>query len=215
MAYSLPNGSTFDVAATYTAEQEISISNAKPAVVTSTGHTIQEGDIVLLKVGWTKLNNRAFRVGTVDADTFELEGVDTTDLIRYPAAGGVGTAKGVETFMQIPQVLTMDSAGGEQQFYNFQFLEDDDERQLPTNKSAVSITLNVADDPDQPFVEVIEGYDESKEIQVFRLNLINGDSILYPAVPSITSTPTLTINQLMERVITLAMQGRVQRYKKK
>lgn len=214
MSYSLPNGSTFDVAATYTADLDVVISNAKPAVATSTAHTLQKGDIVLLKVGWTKINNRAFRVGEVTTDTFELEGVDTTDLVRFPAAGGVGTAKGVATFMQIPQILTVDYAGGEQQFYTFQFLEDDDERQLPTNKSASSLTINVADDPEQPFVEVLEAYDESKEIQVFRLNLINGDSIIYPAVPSITSTPTLTINQLMERVITLAMQGRISRYSK-
>lgn len=214
MAYSLPNGSTFDVAATYTNSGEITISNASPAVVTHTGHGLQDGDIVLLNVGWTRINNRAFRIANSDTDTYELEGVDTTDTTVFPTAGGVGTAKGVESFIQIPQILSVESAGGEQQFYNFQFLEDDDERQLPTNKSASSLTLNVADDPDQPFVPIMEGYDETKEIQVFRLNLINGDSLIYPAVPSITSTPTLNINNLMERVITLAMQGRISRYSK-
>ena len=82
------------------------------------------------------------------------------------------------------------------------------------NKSASSLTINVADDPDQPFVAVLEAYDEQKDTHVFRLNLINGDSIIYPAVPSITATPTLTVNSLMERVITLAMQGRISRYGK-
>lgn len=215
MAYRLPNGSTIDVAATYTDSMEITVSNATPAVVTATGHTLQNNDIILIEgFGWTKLNNRTFRIKNVDANTFELEGVDTTDTTRYPVGAGVGSAKGVKTWVQIPQVLTVEYTGGEQQFYTFQFLEDDDERQLPTNKSASSMTINVADDPDQPFVEILEAYDESREIQVFRLNLINGDSILYPAVPSITATPTLTVNQIMERVITLAMQGRISRYNK-
>lgn len=215
MAYRLPNGSTIDVAATYTDKKEITISNANPAVVTSTAHGLNDNDIILIEgLGWTKLNNRTFRINEVDANTFELENVDTTDITRYPTGAGTGSCKGVLTFLQIPQVLTVEYSGGEQQFYTFQFLEDDDERQLPTNKSASSMTINVADDPDQPFVKVLEGYDESREIQVFRLNLVNGDSILYPAVPSITATPTLNVNSLMERVITLAMQGRISRYNK-
>lgn len=215
MAYRLPNGSTIDVAATYGAEAEVTISNAIPAVVTSTGHGLADGDIVLFSgLGWTKLNNRAFRIKNKTTDTYELEGVNSSDLTRYPVGAGVGKAKQVATWLQIPQVLTVDYSGGEQQFYTFQFLEDDDERQLPTNKSASSLTINVADDPDQPFVALLEGYDESREIQVFRLNLVNGDSIVYPAVPSITATPTLTVNSLMERVITLAMQGRISRYSK-
>lgn len=212
MAYRLPNGSTFDVAASYGEEQAVTISNANPAVVTLSGHGLSDGDVVLLTSGWTRITNRAFRVSGVDAGTFELEGVDTTDVTRFQVSGGVGFVKPVATWMQIPQVLTVDSAGGEQQFYNFQFLEDDDERQLPTNKSASSLTINVADDPDQPYVELMEGYDELKETHAFRLNLINRDTILYPAVPSITATPTLTVNSLMERVITLAMQGRISRY---
>lgn len=215
MAYRLPNGSTIDVAATYTDKKEITISNANPAVVTSTAHGLNDNDIILIEgLGWTKLNNRTFRINSVDENTFELENVDTTDTTRYPTGAGTGSCKGVLTFLQIPQVLTVEYSGGEQQFYTFQFLEDDDERQLPTNKSASSMTINVADDPDQPFVKVLEAYDESREIQVFRLNLVNGDSILYPAVPSITATPTLNVNSLMERVITLAMQGRISRYNK-
>jgi hypothetical protein len=215
MAYRLPNGSTIDVAATYGTPATVAISNANPAVVTSTAHGLDAGAIVLFEaLGWTKLNNRAFRIANVTDDTYELENVNSTDTTRYPVGVGVGNAKVVATWLQIPQVLTVDYSGGEQQFYTFKFLEDDDERQLPTNKSASSLTINVADDPDQPFVALLEEYDESREIHVFRLNLVNGDSIVYPAVPSITATPTLTVNSLMERVITLAMQGRISRYSK-
>lgn len=213
MAYRLPNGSTMDVAATYDAEIGITaISNANPAVVTSVGHGLVDGDIVYLQVGWTKATNRAFRVIYSTTDAFSLEGLDTTNTTQFPVGGGVGTAKSVSTWMQIPQIMSVDFAGGEQNFYTWQFLEDDDERQLPTSKSATSLTINVADDPEQPYVPIIEGYDIDKSTNVFRLNLVNGDSILYPAVSTITSTPTLTVGELMQRTITLAMQGRISRY---
>lgn len=213
MAYSLPNGSTFDVAASYTTPVSIStISNANPAVVSATAHGLAEGDVVLLVSGWVKLNNRSFRVGTVTTDTFVLEGVDTTDVSKYPVGAGVGSVVSAASWVQIPQITTVDFTGGDQNMYTFQFLEDDDERQFPTNKSAISLTLTVADDPAQAYVPLIEGYDESKTINILRLNLINGSTILYPSIVTISSTPSLTVNELMTRTVTLALQGRITRY---
>lgn len=214
MAFRLPNGSTISVAGSYGTAVVISgISNANPAVATSTAHGLSKGDIILVNSGWSRINNRVFRVGEVTTDTFELEGVDTTSTQRYPTGGGTGSAKEVLTWTQVPQVMSVDFTGGDQQFYSFQFLEDDDERQLPTVKSAASLTLNVADDPDQAYVSLIEGYDEARSTNVMRLNLVNGDIILYPAVITITSTPTLTVNELMQRTISLAIQGKPSRYK--
>ena len=209
MAYSLPNGSTFDVAATYDVPVTITaISNAAPAVVSATGHGLSTGDYVILTSGWTKLNNRAYKVTVVDTDSFSLDGTDTTDTTRYPALGGTGSLRPVATWVQIPQITGVDFTGGEQNMYTFQFLEDDDERQFPTNKSAITVTLTVADDPDQSYVPIVEGYDEAKSLNVLKLNLINGDEILYPAVVTISATPSLTVNELMTRTISLALQAR-------
>lgn len=213
MAYSLPNGSTFDVAATYDSPVTITaISNAAPAVVSATAHGLTTGDYVILTSGWTKLNNRAYKVTVVDSDSFSLDGTDTTDTTRYPALGGIGSLRAVASWVQIPQITGVDFTGGEQNMYTFQFLEDDDERQFPTNKSAITVTLTVADDPDQAYVPIVEGYDEAKSLNVLKLNLINGDEILYPAVVTISATPSLTVNELMTRTISLALQARPTRY---
>ncbi|ANA49260.1 tail constituent protein [Pseudomonas phage phiPMW] len=214
MSFQLPNGSTFDFAATYgTAVTVTAISNASTAVATATGHSLVEGDIVALTSGWVRLTGRAFRVGAVTSDTFELEGVDTTSTQRYPVGTSAGSASKVLTWVNIPQITEVASAGGEQQFYQFGFLEEDEDRQIPTTKSPSTLTLTVADDPSQPFVPVVEAADELKEQRIQRLNLVNGDIILYNSIASITNTPSLTRNQLMVRTITLAQQGRVTRYK--
>jgi hypothetical protein len=213
MAFRLPNGSTFDFAATYSAPVTVTaISNANPAVASATAHGFLQGDIVHLTSGWVKLTGRAFRVGAVTADTFVLEGVDATSTQRYPIGTSAGSVRSVETWVNIPQITEVASSGGEQQFYQFGFLEEDEDRQVPTTKSPSTLTLTVADDPDQPFVPVVEAADELKEERIQRLNLVNGDVVLYNSIASITNTPSLTRNQLMVRTITLAQQGRVSRY---
>lgn len=215
MAFRLPNGSTFDFAEEYSAPVTVTaISNANPAVVSAAGHSFTEGDIVHLTTGWIKLTGRAFKVGTVDAGTFTLVNVNTTDTTRYPDGTSAGSAKSVEKWVNIPQITEVASSGGEQQFYQFGFLEEDEDRQIPTTKSPSTLTLTVADDPDQPFVPVVEEADELKEERIQRLNLVNGDIVLYNSIATISNTPTLTRNQLMVRTITLAQQGRITRYKK-
>lgn len=218
MAFRLPNGSTFDFADTYSTEVTIeSISNANPAVCTTTAaHGFKAGDIVVITTGWVKLTGRAFKIGTVSDTgtfTFELLNVDTTSDQRYPLGSSAGKAKVVKTWVNIPQITEVASSGGEQQFYQFGFLEEDEDRQIPTTKSPSVLTLTVADDPDLPFVPVVETADELKEERIQRLNLVNGDIVLYNSIASISNTPSLTRNQLMVRTITLAQQGRVTRYK--
>lgn len=213
MAFTLPNSSTFEIAASYGSAVDITaISNASPPVVTAAGHDLEDGDVVVLEVGMARLTNRAFRVIDVDEDTFALEGIDTTNVQRYPVSAGVGTARQVLTWVQIPQITEVTTSGGDQQFYTFGFLEDDDDRQLPTSKSPATMTLTVADDPAQPFVPVVEAADEDKQPRVQRLNLPNGSVILYNSNTSITSTPALSRNNLMTRQISLALQGRIARY---
>lgn len=214
MAFRLPNGSTFDFAATYGDEVTItSISNANPAVATVADATgLTAGDIVVVQSGWVKLTGRAFRVGTITGSTIQLLGVNTLSTQSYPDGVSAGSLKKVETWVNIPQITEVASSGGEQQFYQFGFLEEDEDRQIPTTKSPSTLTLTVADDPSQPYVAVVESADELKEERIQRLNLVNGDIILYNSIASISNTPSLTRNQLMVRTITLAQQGRVTRY---
>lgn len=68
------------------------ISKANPAVVGYTGTDPAVGAVVLMQVnGMTQLNNRMFRVGSVDAgaNTFTLDGVDSTTYRTFIAAGSV------------------------------------------------------------------------------------------------------------------------------
>ena len=209
MAYALPNGSTFDIASALAASKTTTaITNANPALVTSTAHGLVTGDYIVLTSGWSKLHNRVFRITIGTANDFTLQGVDATDVTKYPAGQGIGSFKKVTSWVPIQQITEVAFAGGEQQFLNFAFLEDTDEKQMPTTKSAISMTLTVADDPTLTYVPVVEAADVDLQPRPLKLNLVTGAVMAYNAIVSISSTPTVTRDELMTRAISLSLQSR-------
>lgn len=213
MGYKLPNGATFEHAATYAAAIQFSaITNATEAVCTVSGATLVAGDIVLVTSGWSALNGRVARVKAATTTEITLEDIDTTDTSTYPVGSGVGSLKKVETWVQIPQITDVAFSGGEQQYVDVVFLEDSQGRQLPSEKSAASMTLTVADDPNLPYVPVVKAADAGKQVQAARLNLPGNDTILYGAYTSFSRQPAVSRNNLLTRTVSLALQAEPTRY---
>lgn len=214
MSAILPNGSIFEIAATYSAPRAFTaITNAKPPEATSAAHGLEDGDVLVVKSGWTRLNDKVVRVIGSDTDSFELDGIDTTKTSVYTAGSGLGSVRAASGWAQISQITDNNSSGGEQQFATFGFLEESDDRQLPTTKSPITLSLTVADDDSLPYVAAVEAADDDREPRVLRLTLPNGATIYYNTYVSITPTPTLTRNNVMARVITLSLASRPTRYK--
>jgi len=214
MSVKLPNGSIFSIAAAYgTARAVTALSNASPAKATAAGHTLADGDIIEVTSGWTRLDGRIACADGVTTGTFDLKGYDTTDTGIYPAGTGSGTVRKVSTWQEIKQTLASTSQGGEQQFYTYSFLEDTgDDKQIPTTRSARSITLTIADDPALPQYPVLKAADEDREPRAIRFRLPNGDAIYFMAYVSMSDMPTTTKNEAMAITVTLSLTGKPTRY---
>lgn len=213
MGYKIPNGGYFQHAATYDAALPFTaLSNAAEAVATVTGASLSPGDIVLLSSGWNKLDNKVVRVKAATATAITLEGIDTADVLLFPAGGGVGTMKKVLTWVQIPQVIDLAFAGGEQNYTDVVFLEDDQGRQIPTDKSATSMTLTIADDPAKPFNAVLRKADARKQVEAARLVLPGNDQLLYGTFTSFSNQPAVVRNSVLSRIVSLALQSEPTRY---
>lgn len=198
MAVQLPNGTIIEIAAPGgTAKPITSISNAKPAVASAVAHGLTDGTILVVSSNWSRLNDAVFRVANPMADTFELEGSDTSNVKRYPAGGGAGSVRAVSAFTQVSQVLEMSTSGGEQQYANYGFLEDDDEKQLPTTRSAQSLSISIADDPSLAGYQIMDTAAESREPYVVKMTFPNGAIWLCYCHVSFNKTPTLQKNNVM------------------
>ena len=67
------------------------ISQANPGVVTAAGHGLHTGERVLIHSvgGMVEVNGREFTVTVVDANSFSLDGEDTTGHTAYTSGGQV------------------------------------------------------------------------------------------------------------------------------
>ncbi|GLO05592.1 phage tail protein [Pseudomonas putida] len=211
--FPLPNGAVLEIASVLAAAVAFTaLTNAAPPVASAAGHTIKNGDVLVVSAGWSLINDRAVRAASVAADKFSLAGLNTTNTDKYTAGAGVGSVIPVTNWAQISKVTAFTSSGGEQQYLTVGYLEDDDDRQFPTNRNPITLSITVEDQPAAAYVGLVEAYGESKELTVVRLKLPNGDQILYPGYVSITTTPTMERNNLMTRTISIALSGRPVRY---
>lgn len=180
---------------------------------TSVAHSLAIGDIVEITSGWSKLNSKLVRVLTVPTTTtLTLEGIDTTSVTLYPTGSGGGSLRKVSTFVQLQQILGTATQGGEQQFATYQFLEADQESQIPTTKSAQSLTLTIADDPTLPGYIQAKAANDDRNVRAVRFRLSNGSSIYYNGYVTINETPSTTANEVMSVQATISLAGTPTRY---
>ena len=208
MAVSLPNGVTFALATAYGAVKAISaITNVNPGVASAAAHGFSDGDFVEITSGWSRLNNRVVRVDAPTTDAFNVEGINTTSTLNYPSGTGGGSAREITQWTQISQIMELSTSGGEMQFTTYSFLEQDFESQLPTQSSAMTITMGIADDPALAGYQALKSLADTRELVALKATMPNGSVILYNGYVSFNETPTMTKNSVMVVNATFSLQG--------
>lgn len=214
MSVSLPNGALVAIASGYGASKTMSaVTNANPGVATfATGHGFSTGSIIEVTSGWSRLTEKVVKLGTVSGDTAPLAGIDTSLTSIYPTGGGIGSARLITGWTQLSQILTSGSSGGEQQFLEYQFLESDAQKKIPTFKSASGLTFSIADDATQAGYILAATANDDRLPRAVSITLPSGSVIYYNAYISMNKTPSLTVNELMAVEVTLSLLAEVVRY---
>ena len=214
MSVSLPNGSLVAVASGYGAAKAMSaLSNADPAIATlEAAHGVVLGEFIEVTSTWSRLTDKVVRAGTVTTNDVALEGIDTTRTTIYPALGGAGTVREITGWTQISQILESTSNGGEQQFLEYQFLEADAKKRIPTFKNPAGLTFKIADDDSLAGYILLSEANDDRLPRAVRVTLPDSSIILYNCYISLNKTPSLTVNELMAVDVTLSLLAEVVRY---
>lgn len=216
MSITLSTGVTLDVAKVYaTALAFTAATNSSEVTLTTTGSTLAAGDYVEVNVSsWGLLDKRLARVKTGStATSVILEGINTSDQNKYPGASTTsGTLRKVTTWSQITQVKGLSASGGEQQFADITSITDVVARQMPTIRGAVSMTVDVYDDPALAWYADVNTADEARIPYGLKLNFPNGSKLVANAYWSLMKIPTMSQNEALMTQITLSYAAEPVRY---
>jgi hypothetical protein len=188
------------------------ISNAdNPVFTTKNTQSIKKGAYVLIETSsWGKLVSRVLRVKEVsDNVSVTLEGVSTKDTNVFPEGQNTATFREVKSWVEVPCVQDLAQDGGEQQYYTYQCLADDQEQQLPTYKSAVFLTYTFAHEYDNPIYPILREAEESGDVTALRMYVPKAKEMrCWAGVLSFNDIPQTTMNEMETVSLSVSLKGR-------
>lgn len=209
MGYSFPEGSSQQFSQTFASAKTITIlTNADPAVATCVGHGLTTTDEILLNSGWEDADATVFKATVLTADTFSIEGLDSSDTGFFPAGSGVGTFQKISTWIAMPQVLTIGSSGGDPKFTDVAPLAKRNGIKLPVGFNATSITLSLGHDASNANYKTMVKIGRALKKVAFK-QVLNGGAVTYGyGYMSVSEMPKLNNGQVNTVDVAMALLGR-------
>lgn len=217
MAITLSTRTMMYIASTYGADKTFTAaSNAAQCELSFAADPgLASGDVVEITSGWGRLNNRLARVDSVSGVgpyLAVLEDIDTSDTDIYPAGTGTGTVREVTAWTEITQKKSISASGGEQQFADATSIEDDVEKKIPTIRSAVSVSVEVFDDPTLAYVPVVKAAADASRVAGVKMSFPNGSVLYANAYWSIQDVPNIAKNEALTAKVDMSYASAPTRY---
>ena len=215
MTVSVAVGSLFHFGSALGASKAMSaITNAAEAVATlEASHGIAVGEYAIVATtGWGLLLGRAVRAKTVATNDVTLEGIDTQSVTKYPAGAGVGTVQEVTTWTEMTQIATIDTSGGDQNFADASSMQDVDDREIPTSRTATRYTFNIHDDAALAWYATMRSVAEALLPRPLRITLPDGSKWLANGYFTFNENPRLSRNETTKAQVTFSTSARPIRY---
>jgi Phage tail tube protein, TTP len=212
MALIIADGTVAAVASTYaTASNITAITNANPAVATlQAGHGAAVGEFLEITSGWPGLSGRVARISALATNDATLEGIDTSNTSLYPAGTGTGSVRRITAWANLAQITAVAVEGGDQNYYDYQFLDQLQSNSLPTNKSPIRLNMTMADDPGLAQVTALKAAEAAGQPRALRLIFRGGSGATPPRTlmngyVSYGTLPSIQLGQANLRTFTFAL----------
>lgn len=214
MAITLSTGVTLSVAKTYGSAYNITAAtNAAECVITvGAGHSLATGDYIEITSGWDLLTQKVVRVKTVATNDVTLESINTVSTAKFPAGSGTGSLRKITAWSQLSQLKSLSASGGDQQFADVTSLTDKIQKQVPTTRSAVTMTVEAYDDPSLTWYTDVNTASEASTPYGLLMTFANGSKLVANAYWSLQKVPSVNQNEAMTTQISLSYAAEPVRY---
>lgn len=152
------------------------ITKADPAVVTSVGHGLSDGNVVKLTeiVGMTELNDDLFIIDVLSPDTFALVGVDSTGYTTYTSGGVFDVAE----FSNFCELTNYNRQGGSKPEENTTSLCSDAQEYELGLRDFGTTAIDYKFAPRTAIQEALADFDESGDKMAVKVTLPNSGGVM-------------------------------------
>ena len=152
------------------------ITKANPGVATSSSHGLSNGAIVVLTIeGMHQLKDKVVRVANVATNTFELEGVDTTNFDTFTS----GSAAEITFGTSVTTATTINASGGDFDFIDTTTIHANTRSQVPGLPSAISYQFDNIWDASDTGLLALKSASDNQSKRAFKFQFGSGGKILY------------------------------------
>lgn len=194
MAITRSTGTLVAIASTYGSISNMTaITNAANAVATlAAGHGVVVGDFLEVTSGWDRLNGRIVRVSAVASNDVTFEGINTVSTSAYPAGTGTGSVRRITAWTSISQITSgLSVSGGDPQFADITTLTDTIQKQIPTTRTPVQVTLPVFYDPALAWWNTVLAASDAATPVAMRMIFSNNSRLVANGYWSLRQVPTV------------------------
>ena len=185
------------------------ITKASPAVATSTAHGYVNGDYLVLAVlGMFELDNRTVRVANVTANTFELEGIDSTAYTTFTS----GTAQAITFGTTLSNISDVNVSGGDFDQIDVTTIHDNVKKTIPGTASPINIGMTANWDPTDAGMVALKTASDARAQRAVRVTFSDGTKWLFTGYIGATNAPTGSGQQKVTTPLTISVFGRTTTY---
>lgn len=181
------------------------ITKANPGVVSSTAHGFANGAYVVLNVlGMGQVDDRVFRVANQAANTFELEGENTTLYDTFTS----GVANEITFGTTISTLTTLSASGGDFNFIDITTIHDLVKSQIPGAANPIAYNFDAIWDASDAGMIAMKAASDLKALRAFRFTFSNSQKMVFEGYVGTTLLPAGSSQDLVKTPVSLTMFGR-------
>lgn len=188
-----------------TADTISAITKANPGVVTATAHGMSNGAYVkLTSNGMHQLDGRVFRVANITANTFELEGENTTSYDTFTS----GSSEEITFGTTMTTALSLQASGGDFDFIDITTIHDNIRKQIPGLASPAVYTFTHIWDAAAADLIALKAAADTQAQRAIRFTFATGHKVVFNGYVGATLLPTGNAQDKVETPVVITMFGR-------
>jgi len=192
-----------------TASTITAITKANPAVVSDDAHGYSNGDYLVLSVqGMHEVNNRVVRVANKTTDTYELEGVDSTDYNTFSSGSGQKITFGTT----LTGVTDNNVSGGEFDDIDISTIHGLVKVTMPGSASPIKVSMTAHWDPADASLVALKAASDAKSPRAVRFTFSDGTKWLFSGYVGCTLAPGGSGQQKVTTPLSFSVNGRSTAY---